>query len=86
MISKKERRFIDMICTFCKGKYENEFTAYVAALDDSVIVIKNVPCLICDQCGEVSYTGTVYARLEQIIDALRDVITEIAIVKYTVAA
>ena len=75
-----------MICAFCKGQYENGFTVYVAALDDSVIVIKNVPCLICDQCGEVSYIGTVYARLEQIIDTLRDAITEIAIVKYTVAA
>jgi YgiT-type zinc finger domain-containing protein len=74
-----------MICTFCKGQYENGFTAFVAKLDDSVIVVKNVPCLICDQCGEVSYIGKVYNRLEQIIDALMDSITEVAIVKYTAA-
>jgi YgiT-type zinc finger domain-containing protein len=75
-----------VICAFCKGKYENGLTAYVTTLIDSIIVIKNVPCLMCDQCGEVSYIGTVYSRLEQIVVSLENSITEVAVVRYTPAA
>ena len=75
-----------MVCAFCKGLYNDGFSTYVATLDDSVIIVKNVPCLICEQCGDVSYIGTVYSRLEQIVDALRDSITEVAVVKYTAVA
>jgi len=75
-----------IVCAFCKGEYENGFTTYAVTLGDSVIVVKNVPCLMCNQCGEVSYIGSVYNRLEQIIGALRDSVTEVAIIKYTAVA
>ncbi len=72
-----------MTCFFCKGDIENGTTTFMTELNDCVIVIKNVPCLKCNQCGEVSYNGAVYERLEQIVDTLGDSVTEVAIVKYT---
>jgi YgiT-type zinc finger domain-containing protein len=59
------------------------YTTEVTDLGTCVIIIRNVPCHKCTQCGEVSYTLDVAKRLEQIVDALRDSVTEVAIVKYS---
>ena len=75
-----------MKCYFCKGNLENGYTSHISEIGESVIFIKNVPCLKCDQCSEVSYIGGVYERLEQIVDALRDSVTEIAVIKYSESA
>ena len=72
-----------MKCFFCKGPMENGFTTYVADLGTCVIVIRNVPCHKCAQCGQVSYSLDVGERIEQIVEAHKDSITEVAIIKYT---
>ena len=72
-----------MTCFFCKGNIVNDFTTHVAESDGSIIIVKNVPCLKCEQCGEVSYTGTIYEHLEGIIDALQSNLAEVTIVKYS---
>jgi hypothetical protein len=45
--------------------------------------VRNVPCLKCDQCGEVAYIGTVVKQLEKIINSMKTVLTEVAIVNYS---
>jgi YgiT-type zinc finger domain-containing protein len=72
-----------MTCFFCKGDLENSFTTHVAEIDESIIIVKSVPCLKCNQCGEISYSGTVYEHLEKIIDTLKNNMTEVTIVKYS---
>jgi len=61
-------------------------TTDVTDLGSSVIIIRNVPCHKCSQCGEVSYRLEVAERLEQIVDSLREQVTEIAVVQYTETA
>jgi YgiT-type zinc finger domain-containing protein len=68
---------------FCKGNMTDGYATEVTDLGTCVIIIRNVPCHKCTQCGEVSYTLDVAERLEQIVDALRDSVTEVAIVKYS---
>jgi len=58
----------------------------VTDLESSVIIIRNVPCHKCIQCGEVSFSLTVAERLEQIVDMLRESVTEIAIIQYSDSA
>ena len=60
-------------------------TTRVAELGNCIVVIKNVPCLKCDQCGEVFVNGEVAARLEQIVAGFEKALTEIAVVNYTAA-
>ena len=72
-----------MKCFFCKGIMVDSLTTDVTDLGSCVIIIRNVPCHKCAQCGEVSYTLDVSERLEQIVDSLRDSVTEVAILKYT---
>jgi type IV secretory pathway VirB2 component (pilin) len=49
-----------------------------------IVIIKNVPSHICEQCGEVSYSDEAALRLEQIVNSLAGPFsTEIAVVSYT---
>jgi len=75
-----------MNCFFCKGKMIDGLTTDVTDLESSVIIIRNVPCHKCIQCGEVSFSLTVAERLEQIVDMLRESVTEIAVIQYSDSA
>jgi YgiT-type zinc finger domain-containing protein len=74
-----------MTCFFCKGSMQAELTTHFAQVGACIIVVKNVPCSKCTQCGEVSYSGTVAQRLEQIVAELEKSLTEIAVVNYSAA-
>lgn len=71
-----------MNCFYCKGSITDDTTTYMTDLGTCIIIIKNVPCHKCSQCGEISYNGEVVLRIEKIIDKLKDTLTEIAVVYY----
>ena len=72
-----------MTCFFCNGNLKESNTAHVVESGERVLIIKNVPCLKCVQCVEISYTGNVYERLEYMIDVLKKSESEVAIVRYS---
>jgi len=72
-----------MKCFFCKGTLVDDLTNHFVNLSSSMIIIKNVPCQKCEQCGEVVYGGAIVRRIEQIVKALKDSLTEIAVVYYS---
>ena len=39
------------VCVMCKGNMQNGQTAVTVDYGSGVIVIRNVPAMICDQCG-----------------------------------
>lgn len=61
---------------------KEDFSNYMVDLDGHFIIIKHVPCHKCTQCGEVSYSGEVVMRIEQIVEKLKEALTEVAIVEY----
>lgn len=69
-------------CFFCKGTMEKSLTNYMVDLNGQFIIIKNVPCYKCNQCGEVSFDTPTVKRIETIINNLKKVLTEVAIVEY----
>ena len=71
-----------MTCFHCKGDTEQKLKTHAVTLDQCVIIIKNVPSLVCTQCGEVFFTDIVMETLEAIIDRLENIIKEVAIVEY----
>lgn len=71
-----------MTCFFCKGNTEQKVKTHAITLEKCVIIIKNVPALVCDQCGEVYFTDDVMQKLEAITDRLESIIKEVAIVDY----
>lgn len=74
-----------MTCFFCKGSMVESTTIHTAELKNCIVVIKNVPCLKCDQCGEVVINGEVAQRIEQIVAGFEKALTEIAVVNYSAA-
>ena len=74
------------MCSYCRGKELKEFTTtYVAALGDYAIIIKNVPCLGCVQCGEKYYTDEVMQNIERIVTKAKELNSEFFVAEYKAA-
>lgn len=76
-----------IMCMFCKGNSTKEATTtHVVTYGDSVIIIKNVPCEECDQCGEKFYTDEVADHLESMVNTAKKALQEIAVIDYSKVA
>lgn len=63
------------MCMLCKcDTVRQSTTTHVVNYKGSVIVIKNVPCEECEQCGEIFYTDKVAERLEEIVNTAKKII------------
>ena len=71
-----------MTCFYCKGEMKESVANYMTDIDGHFIIIKNVPCHKCSQCGEISYSGKIIAKIEEIIARLKEALTEVAIVDF----
>lgn len=72
-----------MRCGICKGDMEEKLVTHTEDLGKSVVVIRNVPALVCDECGNVWYSGDVVRQIEAIVDAIAATpYTEVAVVNY----
>ena len=73
-----------MTCFFCKGQTIETKTKFIVDLGNCVVIVKNVPARVCQQCGETTYSNDVAKRLEKIVDAVkRSIMSEVAIIEYT---
>lgn len=75
-----------MNCFTCKGEIATSTTTFMVDLGKCIIIVKNVPCSQCLQCGEISYSNDVAKKLEQIVEKLKCSISEIAVTDYSSAA
>ena len=69
-------------CFFCKGNMKDGYNNYMTEIDGHFFIIKNVPCHICEQCGEVSYSGQIVARIEEMIEGLKGALNEVEITEF----
>lgn len=75
-----------MTCFTCKGNLEKSTTTYMTEYDGCYIIIKNVPCNKCMQCGEEYLNGVTLQKIERILSALKNMLTEFAVIDYNKAA
>ena len=54
-------------CCCCAGKMREGRHDFMARVGDEIVVIKDVPALICDTCGEVEYTLEVSREIDVIM-------------------
>ena len=64
------------------GNIESSTTTYMTDYQGCYIIIKNVPCEKCSQCGEEYLNGETLERIEEIIQKVKGMLTEIAVVDY----
>lgn len=75
------------MCMFCKNDtYVKSSTTHIVNYKTGIIIVKNVPCLECEQCGEKVYTDEVAEKIEKIVDAAKSLMLEISVVDYRTAA
>lgn len=73
-----------MNCFFCKGELTDGTTTHVVTLEKCIIIVKNVPCTTCKQCGESFFSTEVVQQLEKIVEAVKhSIMSEVAIVEYS---
>jgi len=73
-----------MICFVCKGTVKDGFTTFTVDMGKCIVIVKNVPAFICDQCGDTCYSDETSGRLEEIVDSLtQQAGAEIAVASYT---
>ena len=76
-----------MQCLLCKADSMSESkSTYFAELENCYVIIENVPCLKCDQCGEVVYSASVMEKIDDILEKVQNVASKIFIMDYTKAA
>ena len=67
------------MCFYCKCKTTKpSVTTHVVTFDNCVIIIKNVPCEECEECGEKYFSDEVMSRLEKIVEKAREIAMQIA--------
>lgn len=65
---------------------KNSFTTHVVNYSNSAIIIKNVPCEECEQCGEIFYTDEVAEQLEKLVEAAKSLLQDISVIDYSKVA
>ena len=71
-----------MICQLCKGEMKSSTTIHTVQLKNCVVVIKNVPCMKCEQCGEDVLSADTVARIERILHTVKKAVAEITVVNF----
>lgn len=59
-------------CNCGRGKLRQGMTEYVTKVNDGVVVIKNVPALLCDLCDEAYLTPEVSREIDKIVKDFRE--------------
>ena len=56
-------------CFNCpEGTYEPDTTTRTLEKGSTVLVVKDVPALVCDKCGDPAFSESVSARLEALLE------------------
>lgn len=76
-----------MKCLVCKsGAMIDSFETYFAKLKTGYVIIENVPCKKCAQCGESLFSALVIEKIENLIDNIEKISSKIFILDYNSAA
>ena len=71
------------MCMYCKcDEWIDSETTHVVNYKNCLIIIKNVPCVECEQCGEKYYTDEVAQRLDKIVSTAKLIAQEISVIDY----
>ena len=55
------------ICCFCDGNLKKGTTDLVIKIDDEIISIKDIPALICGNCGEKYFSPEISRKIDEVM-------------------
>ena len=71
-----------MECFRCKGNLKEKKINYMVDLENTIIIIKDVPAKVCIECGEQYFDDETSENIEKIVNKLKDLATEVTIINY----
>lgn len=72
-----------MKCLSCKhGDMFPSTTTYFTEFNNCMLIIKYVPCMKCEQCGEVVFSTSVRRKIEHIVANVKKLTSELTILEY----
>ncbi|MCR4436474.1 MAG: type II toxin-antitoxin system MqsA family antitoxin [Clostridiales bacterium] len=71
-----------MNCFMCKGHVKPGAVNHIVDLEDSIIIVKNVPANVCKQCGEAFFDHDIVKKLEAIVEQAKQSKAEITVINY----
>ena len=82
-----ETIIMNMNCFTCGSSHIVEaYTIYVEKFENGILIIKNVPCRKCTQCGEEFFSMTIMKEIEKLGKMAESIISEVMIIDYNKAA
>ena len=75
-----------MTCLLCKGEMKPSTTIHTVQMKNGSAVIKNVPCLKCEQGGEAVLLADTVEKIERILHTVEKAAAEIAVVDFASSA
>lgn len=67
MEEKEDFQMIPNRCTFCRGTLKEGKSEFIARVEDEVIVIRDVPAFVCEQCGEAYYRVAISEKIDNVM-------------------
>lgn len=71
-----------MNCFMCKGELKEKKVNYMVDLESTIIIIKGVPAKVCNECKEQYFDDETSKNIENIVNKLKDLSTEVTIINY----
>jgi YgiT-type zinc finger domain-containing protein len=68
----EKKELIPDTCNCGRGRLRQGTTEYVTKVNEGVLVIKNVPSLICDLCDEAYLTPEASREIDKIVKDFRE--------------
>ena len=59
------------VCGFCKGQLAAGLSEFILRGGEKVIVIKELPAWICQDCGEAYYTSSTSKKIDSVINKVK---------------
>jgi len=59
-------------CPLCKGKMEKGRTVFTADLESGVVVVRDVPAIVCSLCGADWIEDDTAEQLEKIVNSAKE--------------
>jgi len=72
-------------CPLCGGELQHGQTAAPFFIGEKIVIIKDVPAEVCADCGESYTKSSVAGRVEDILDKVELLQSEMSVVHYKAA-
>ena len=67
------------MCISCGGSLQQSSTDYIEKNGSMVILIKDVPCEECGQCGETYFSHDIVKTIDRILNNIQPISSEITL-------